>query len=479
MRKLLFCFLALCICACEKKSTEAENGDCVRLYFTATAEVTKTMIDGHSILWTGEENVVIWYKDAEGVVESAEAEFVSCNGNSAQLSVMIPSDANKDELYAEVNGVKDNSSDRFPWGSNGPRTMVPAEQEIVAGSYDPAAIAMAARWVRTSEKETPVFAFKNLHNLLKITIDNRTSKIISEVILSSSSSLICKNYWTIKDDGSLKQTFSTGTGTEIKLKGSIAKGRNDYYFVVPTKNNNGANFKLDDMKIRFQFETSEYYEKVNTNSLELGYNSMSPIGTFVLEDKDLVYPYGAPFGTCWGTAFMKSWKNSGFTANASFTGLATEDTREVVTATATASCSASINSSASGNERLIGKFQFQFVASQSGAGTLSFWSKAGSSSHTASILKNGEEVALIRYSGTTHVKNSVDIQVSAGDIITIQYNKVSSSAVLYCGGDYNSNSEGVLDRRIWWNINAEAGASIKSPDNLTSDNSQDSFFNEM
>ncbi len=477
MRKLLLFALTVLICSCGKSSVEI-SGDYVVIHFKAGTEETKATLNGRSVFWTGEETVNIWYKDASGKAASTIASFDSFSGKTAVLSATIPASANMDEFYAEVNGVSDSNSDRYPWGSNGPRTLVPAEQTAIAGSFDPAAAGMAACWRRSAPGEQPSFSFVNLHNILVITVDNQTNKTIDRITLSSSSSLVCKNYWSFKDDGSIKQTYSAGSGTEISLTGSIGSGRGDYCFVVPVKNNNGSKFKLDDMTVRFHFSGGEYFKMSNDRPLELDYNSIAAIGTFVLKNDKLVYPYGAPFGTFWGTAFMKSWNSSGFSANTPFTGLATEDTRETVSATATASCANSINSNASGNERMVGKFKFEFTAAETGSGTLVFWSKAGSTSHTTRILKNNILVETISYSSTSHVRNSIDIDVKAGDVISIQYNNTSSNATLYCGGDYTSSSEGVLDRRIRWNINAEAAGTISSPDDLSSDD-QSSFFNEI
>ena len=402
----------------------------------------KSVLDGRSMNWSGDEEVYIWYKKADGKAAKVLAEFDSVNGTSASLSVLIPQDAGQDEFYAEINGVNDSSASYAPWGDKGPRVNVNSEQTAVAGSFDPAALALGAFW-KKGDSDKPHFTFCNLHNLLKITIDNQSGKMIDAITLSSSSSMTCKNYWGFKEDGSVKLTYSTAGVNEIKLLGAIGSGKASYYMVVPVKNNNGSKFKLDDMHLTIHCQTGEYFEAHNDIPLEIDINTISSIGGFTITKSNLNYPYGAPFGTYWGTAFMKSWNDSGFTAKQNYIGLATEDTRDVVTAQATASTSASINSSASGNERMVGKFSFKFVAAQTGAGLLSFWSKPGSSGQFCNIYKNDTSVHQVTYQSTSYILTSVRIEVIAGDIIKIQFGKDTSNAALSCGGDYSASARGV------------------------------------
>ena len=391
------------------------------------------------------------------------------------MSIIIPEDASQDEFYAEINGVNDESLAYVPWGEKGPRVIVKQEQTIVAGSFDPAALALGAKWTK-GDSEKPHFIFHNLHNLIKITIDNQSGKTIDRIVLSSSSNMVCKNYWSFKDDGSVKLTYSAGTTKEIKLLGAIGEGKESYYMVVPVKNNNGSKFKLDDMHLTVHCQTGEHFEAHNSTTLEIDANTICSIGTFTITKSNLNYPYGAPFGTYWGTAFMKAWNNTGFVAKQSFTGLASEDTREVVTAQATALTSASINSAASGNERMVGKFSFEFVAAQTGKGLLSFWSKPGSVGQICNVNNNGQTVHQITYESTSYILTSVIIDVEAGDVIKIQFGKDTSNAALCCGGDYTSSGV-VTDRRIRWDYAEGDSGSFASPEDMTSNNQP--FFNEI
>lgn len=481
MKQLLYLILAVLLCSCSKtvadSSSDIVPDGYVKLSFTSDVVPVdvKSTLEGASHNWTGDEKVHVWYKKADGTTAKILANIDSVNGSKASFSVMIPQDASQDEFYAEINGVNDESLAYAPWGNKGPRTTVNAEQTVVAGSFDPAILALGAKWTK-GDSTQPHFTFHNLHNLIKITIDNQSGKTIDQIILSSSSNMVCKNYWDFKADGSVKSTYSTGSTKEIKLLGTINEGKNSYYMVVPVKNNNGSKFKLDDMHLTVHCETGEYFEAHNSVPLEIDANTICSIGAFTITTSNLNYPYGAPFGTYWGTAFMKSWNDSGFTAKQNYIGLATEDTRDVVTAQATASTSASINSSASGNERMVGKFSFEFVAAQTGAGLLSFWSKPGSSGQFCNIYKNDTSVHQVTYQSTSYILTSVRIEVIAGDIIKIQFGKDTSNAALSCGGDYSASS-GVTDRRIRWDYADGNTGSFASPEDLTSNNQP--FFNEI
>ena len=484
MKKILSIVWAVILCSCSKSASSVVSSGAssdapeayVKVSFTADVEEVRTVLDGTAVHWTGDESVYVWYKDAEGAVHKALAQFDAISGSSASLSALLPQDANQNEFYAEVNGVNDESAQMNPWGERGPRVITKVEQTAVPGSYDPAAMGLGARWT-AGDSEKPFFRFHNLHNLLQITIDNQTGKILDTLSLSSSSPMVCKNYWKYDDAGALKISYSGGSGTQIKLVGEIGAGKADYYMVVPVKNNNGSKFQLDDMLFRAYCTTDAYYEACNTAPLLIDKNSLSHIGTFTITKADLHYPDGAPFGTYWGTAFMKAWNTAGFSANTPFAGLATYDTRDVVTAKATAKTAASINSSASGNERMVGQFSFEFVAAQIGTGVLSFWSKPGIVSHTSSVLKNGTPVHTVSYASTDFILTSVSIDVEAGDIIKIQYNNGSSYAALSCGGDYLTSSGDWVDRRIRWDSSNGSSGSISSPEDLGSDSQP--FFNEI
>ena len=485
MKRVLYIVLVTLLCSCSKTES-GHYSDIVpegymKLVFTSDILseplTVKSVLDGRSLNWSGDEEVYIWYKNADGKAAKVLAEFDSVNGTSASLSVLIPQDAGQDEFYAEINGVNDSSASYVPWGDKGPRVNVNSEQTAVAGSFDPAALALGAFW-KKGDSDKPHFTFCNLHNLLRITIDNQSGKMIDAITLSSSSSMTCKNYWGFKEDGSVKLTYSTAGVNEIKLLGAIGSGKASYYMVVPVKNNNGSKFKLDDMHLTIHCQTGEYFEAHNDIPLEIDINTISSIGGFTITKSNLNYPYGAPFGTYWGTSFMKAWNTSGFLTSQKYTGLATDDTRESVTAEATAMASTSISYSVSGNERMNGKYSFEFTAAESGKGTLAFWSKAGSTSHTSSILKNSIEVKKVTYtSNSKAIYTSCDIEVQAGDIISIVYNNTSSNASLFCGGDYTDSSGEILDRRIHWDYAEVDSGSFTSPEDLISNNQP--FFNEI
>ena len=184
--------------------------------------------------------------------------------------------------------------------------------------------------------------------------------------------MACSNSWSVDSDGADVFEYIEGEDTFIELVGSVGAGTSSYYFIVPVKNSDANRFVLDDMCLNIHFTTSEYYQVSNSKILELGDNTICSLADFNLTKAKLTYPYGAPFGTYWGTSFIKSWNTAGWTSKQQYTGLASYDTREVVTAIATASSSAQIYPNKSGNERMTGQYTFQFIAAESGRGELSF-----------------------------------------------------------------------------------------------------------
>ena len=127
MRKIfdLTCILATIAIffSCSKEPvTSVEPSDVpegyTKVYFTAGV-ATKTVVgnisnDRTAINWTGTEPINVWYKDANGKANKVAAEFVSFSGTQAQLSALIPNDADMTEFIAEVNGVID--TDKLPFG---------------------------------------------------------------------------------------------------------------------------------------------------------------------------------------------------------------------------------------------------------------------------------------------------------------------------------------------------------------------------
>ena len=466
--------LLLALYSCTKVDTEPIPEGMVKLVFTADVLQTKTSLDGNIVKWTGDEQIDVWYQTADGKIASSKAVFESFSDSNASLSVIIPADADRNEFYAGVNVELSGST----WVDKVFTVSNRSHQIAYANDYDSSCTAIGARWAKSGNNDKAHFRFKNLHNLLKITINNQTGKTIDKITLYSEDILACSNSWSVDSDGADVFEYIEGEDTFIELVGSVGAGTSSYYFIVPVKNSDANKFVLDDMCLNIHFTTSEYYQVSNSKILELGDNTICSLADFNLTKAKLTYPYGAPFGTYWGTSFIKSWNTAGWTSREQYTGLASYDTREVVTAIATASSSAQIYPNKSGNERMTGQYTFQFIAAESGRGELSFWSQAGATKHTASVLKNGAIVHNLTFSSTGSQFTSHEIDVEAGDMISIIYNDTSGSAALYCGGDYQSSSDGIIDRRIRWKKSHTGSGTIGAPDDLKSDD-QSSFFNEI
>ena len=446
----------------------------MKIVFKADMQLTKTSLSGNKVHWVGDEQIKVWYKTSDGKVGMSLASFKSFTGSKAVLFALVPEDADRNEFYAGVNVEMRGET----WENKEFLVINDSQQEAVSDNFDQRVTAIGARWKKAENDDTPHFSFFNLHNILEVTILNNTGKTLDRIMLSSSDKLVCSNKWNVADDGSIEFEYVDGEETNIELVGRIGEGVSSYYFVVPVRNSDSDMFRLNQMQLDFHFETSEYYQLNNSRPLEIGENTVCHLGSFNLTKNKLSYPQGAPFGTYWDTSFIKSWNTVGWAKAVQYTGLASYDTREVVTAIATASSSAGIYPNKSGNERMTGQYTFQFIAAESGRGELSFWSQAGGTTHTASVLKNGAVVHNLTYSSTGSQLTSHEIDVEAGDMISIIYNNTSSNAALYCGGDYESSSDGIVDRRIRWEKSHTGSGTISAPDNLKSDD-QSSFFNEI
>lgn len=476
LKKFSVIFFAFLAAACSKVDGIATETIC----FTANLDDTRTVLDGKSVKWEGTEDLYVWYRNGAGAVGSSKAAFKKIDGTSAVFSVSLPAGTLKDEFYAEVNGVKDDSAEMRPFGSKGPRTYTLDEQRAVAGSYDPAALGLGARWKKSGTETTPSFSFKNLHNVLKISVDNQVGKDLDSIVLTTSTPIVCRNYWKIDDSGAVTHQYSAGTGTRIRLTGPIAPGKADYCFVVAVKNDYNSNIKIKDMTLTFHCGEG-FYKTSNGNTLEIGRNTLVTIGSFKITAGGLTFPKGAPFGTYWDSSFLKAWNVAGFQANVPFEGLAAYDTRQTPTALARASASSSLLITSPGGEYAKGKFWFEFVSASTGRGVLTFTSSPGSNTgnHGAGVYCNGKKVDGFNYPANYNkFERTAEFDVKFGDVICIQYENPSSNAKIYCGG-VSGTGDSAVDLRIRWERGGSAEGGLSSPEDLSSDDSSSYFFNEL
>lgn len=445
MKKLLFVLAAMAavMVSCKKEHisnpeettepTETIMDGYSKVYFDAGLDDanTKTSISGLSVAWSGTETVNIWYKDANGDVQKTAASFESFSGKTAKLSAVIPDTAPKDEFIAEVNGVIDGSGKApFGTGSNRARYKPSATQTAVAGSFDPSAHAMGARWVYSSEDPIPHFAFKNLTNLLKISVDNQTSYTIDQITLSSSTVFMAANYWNIQDGGSIKIDGSGASGSEVSLSANITPGTSgDYYFVISTKNSSGmVNFA--DLKLKFK---SGIYcrEYSNSTPLAMTYNTLATLGSFTLTDAgwtvdESVY---APSGTQWTTSSVKA-INSQISSGgaADFNNPIPMAAASPNTALAFVATNATtVNSS--GN-CIYGSFLFEFYTAATGTGTLTLsLRKQTAAGNMVYVYIDGVEQADKRISltETATTEYNVTLSVTRGQKISLRYLKNDGS----------------------------------------------------
>jgi len=128
------------------------------------------------------------------------------------------------------------------------------------------------------------------------------------------------------------------------------------------------------------------------------------------------------FGTTWSNSFLTGWKTAGFVASQVYSG-------EYLSA----STEKSIATGDDGNIR--GGYSVEFIAGETGKGTLCFDAKRGGANKRVVIYKNGVQVYKDSYEDSELHSYSVGITVTAGDTIRIKPYS-SSSNYLYCGANH-------------------------------------------
>lgn len=458
MRKIfnLTCILATIAIffSCSKEPvTSVEPSDApegyTKVYFTAGV-ATKTVVgnisnDRTAINWTGTEPINVWYKDADGKANKVAAEFVSFSGTQAQLSALIPNDADMTEFIAEVNGVID--TDKLPFGiydsdnniKTAPRCEVPANQTAVLNSFDPAAAVMGARWVQSESKPTPELTFLHMTNLLKISVKNETGKTLNKIVLNNTTPIANKNYWYIEDSGNRKVEGSADGSKEITLSGNDIKD-GDYYFVISAKCN--STMTLKNLSITFHFSDETYRTYTNPNEIALGgYTICETIGNFVITsdqlEQDVDDSSWAPFGTAWGNTQIKN-----------ATPLAEQYWYVAYAKSPNSSAVANFKTTKDigpDGKYLQGDVTFEFVTKSTGTGVVTFTlESAKANSHTSIVYVNGVEKQRFQYEQAwTRIAKSAELTVKKGDKITIKANNGSNNQKLY----FYSN----VDHSITWN----------------------------
>lgn len=458
MRKIfdLTCILATIAIffSCSKEPvTSVEPSDVpegyTKVYFTAGV-ATKTVVgnisnDRTAINWTGTEPINVWYKDANGKANKVAAEFVSFSGTQAQLSALIPNDADMTEFIAEVNGVID--TDKLPFGiydsqnniKTAPRCEVPANQTAVLNSFDPAAAVMGARWVQSESKPTPELTFLHMTNLLKISVKNETGKTLNKIVLKNDTPIANKNYWFIEDSGNRKVEGSVDGSKEITLSGNDIKD-GDYYFVISAKCN--STMTLKNMSITFHFDGNYYRTFNNHEELVLGgYSVCETIGNFVITSdqlqKEVDDSTWAPFGTAWGNTQIK---NATTLAEANWYSANAKSPNN--SAIANFKTTKSIPST--GNY-LQNNVTFEFITRSEGTGVLTFTFEFSSTTHKAEVYVNDiKKQTLNNSQASTFQTHKVELNVKKGDKIIIKANNSSNNQYLHFW-------KGSTDCSITWN----------------------------
>lgn len=390
----------------------------------------KAVLNGLSTEWTGDEKINVWYQEND-VTKKVAATMLSHSGKTAYFSIVLPETASKDHLIAEMNASIDGTSKDI-FAGFGARFYVPTAQAMTAGSFDPKAFSLGADWKETGTDTTPHFTFRPLPNLLKITVTNNTSKAINEIVLNNDIALSGKNNWNFFS-GYLAVVSNTDEKTYISLSGELPAGETkDYYFAIMQKNNlsSGKLSKLTNMSLTFNL--AGHFTRVFSNStpLQMEYSSIATLGSFSIEEKDLVKDEStlAPFGTTWSIGFIKEWYKV-FQSGVWYHNAAADAPNETVMASVLSRQGTGPNNTGS---RITGAYEFEFYAAEAGTGILTFTSQGGGSGHKVNVCVNNETKHTLEYSdNSTKLTQSYELTVSKGDKISIVYGNGSNWCYLH------------------------------------------------
>lgn len=424
MRKSIIILSALAgIFSCTRTATPEEPvpEGYSKVYFHASMdEDSRAELAGLSVHWQGNETIRIWYKDAGGDVQRVLASIDSYSGKNAYLHAILPDDAPKDELIADINAWS-NESGKTPFGTSTGRARfeTPTTQNAVTGSFDPGVFAMGARWIQAGGDDEPFFQFKNLAHLLKVSVANNTGRTLRRVVFNSDTDLTGMTYWSIEDNGTVSTSGSTTSGGEITLKGSdISDG--DYYFVVFPRS-----VTITNPSVTFHFDEGYLRSYSNTTPLSLtgSGGEVSALGSFSINAATRDESLYAPFGTSWSADIIRQWQTAGFTQNVFYDAQATTNPSPTThTPTAFVKTDGNIDVN---NSYIQGVFTFEFYAAEAGTGTLSFFARASNNqiNKYIEVRLNGTRMG-DRINAGTRTDISRTFAVEKGDLIQI----------VHCGG---------------------------------------------
>lgn len=270
MRKyiLLLCTICMGLVSCVKENMSGIDADGLTTFRAVYADAsTKTVLDGLTPMWTPEDKISIFdgvnneFSNAlTGPAATAEFKGQLAGKGRNQFLAVSPycPDATFSTLSKTVYGME-----------------VPAEQNAVKNSYDPAAMFSIAH---TTDHN---LNFKNVCSLVKFTIVS--DGVTSVNLKGAADDILAGGFYAIYSD-SPQVVISEGKSNVVTLKGDFKKGETYYLVTLPTSLKSG-------FKVLLGTPNGGYVESMNfTNPVDFERSGMINLGDLSLDPKESTLP---------------------------------------------------------------------------------------------------------------------------------------------------------------------------------------------
>ncbi|MBP5720643.1 MAG: hypothetical protein J6W82_06215 [Bacteroidales bacterium] len=203
--------------------------------------------DGHTVLWNKEDKISIF----DGVENNCfTIDESSLNGSSASFTGKVSDDASQFVALYPYSG-------EAVFSGLSIETVLPAEQNAVAGGFDPACAIAAA----VTGNETLVF--HNLVSLFKISLGAGQTDINAIHIAGNGSEALAGAFSVELDSSGVPVFIDGGADKEICAKGSFSAGESYYLAVL------GNVFLPDGITVTLDHKNGQNSKKVVSSSIEL------------------------------------------------------------------------------------------------------------------------------------------------------------------------------------------------------------------
>lgn len=251
MKKIYsFVFAAVALFAaasCQKEIVNAPEVKGEAFRFTATRDTeTKTIMSGdRSVSWTVGDKLSVFDVNAEVVTFNNTETVTSESATFYAEKFVVPADGS---IYAVYPDHETAGASAYKLIENGVKNLrIGGGQTAVAGSFDPKFGVAYAYSVVTDPNTAPTMKFKNLHSLVKFTIDPNSDVPTNSVTLTNNGN---DNFagGGVVFDGEKITPPEAGAKT-VTLTGNFEAGKTYYFSVWPVDCQRGLTLAMDGKEI--------------------------------------------------------------------------------------------------------------------------------------------------------------------------------------------------------------------------------------